>query len=289
MLKSIVTVLLAFGCAFSFAACNDYDDHLHPTSETEETTVCFLSLQEAFESGDISRDDLIEMSNLLNENASLPTDLADQEILENVKTAYSELNAVAVENIALEYYGEYNGNYAVIIFDKNDNFATVITEVKIADVTFYYPVSGIEIVICKTDGDEQNNSTTSNNGQFYSLDEAYALKKLSKEQLSNIADQYNTNETQIINNQLNQEIQRKIKNCYLFALTKIAPSATIDDVVIVNYYGTYDECVVVEVTDSIIQYDLIFETKDIDGVTFYNYCARKLSVWILGDLYEDKN
>ncbi len=135
-----------------------------------------------------------------------------------------------------------------------------------------------------------NSFDQSSSGQFYSLDEAYELKMLSKEQLIDIANQYNKNETQNINNPLDKNTQRKIKNCYLIDLKKSVPSATIDDVVIVNYYGTYGECVVIEITDSIIQYDLIFETKDIDGVIFFNYCARKLSVWTLkGDLYEDKN
>ncbi len=147
MMKKFLILLLTFNCALGAIACGN--DNLG-NSSTEETEISFLSLQEAFDSGEVFQSDLIEMSNLLNSNNTLSLDLAKREIVQEIKIAYSELNAVEIENIELKYYGEYNGNYAVIIRDKNEAGATVVTEVTIANVTFNYPTSGVEIVICKT-------------------------------------------------------------------------------------------------------------------------------------------
>ncbi len=116
---------------------------------TEGTKNSFLNLQEAFDSGEVFQSDLIEMSNLLNKYNSISLDLVKREIVQEIKMAYSELNAVEIENIELKYYGEYNGNHAVIIHPTDEAFDDAVTEVKIADVTFYYPSIGLEIVIYK--------------------------------------------------------------------------------------------------------------------------------------------
>ncbi len=158
MMKKIIILPFVLICAFNAMACRDVMDERNSmesstqsssVTSTEEVNVSFLSLQEAFDGGDVLYSDLMEMSNLLNNNASISLDFANQEVIRAIKRAYGELNAVEVENVEVEYYGEYNGNYAVTIYGKDDNFATVITEVKIADVTFCYPVGGLEIVVCK--------------------------------------------------------------------------------------------------------------------------------------------
>ena len=51
--------------------------------------------------------------------------------------------------IMLSESGNYNGYYAVIMYDITTGVAAVVTKVEIGDVLFYYPTTGIEIIMCK--------------------------------------------------------------------------------------------------------------------------------------------
>ncbi len=143
MRKKWIALLLALSFVFGFAACKNSSDG------NDSTNVYFLTLQEAFEKGEVSRADLMQMSDLVNENKFLSLDGLEEDVIGKIKKAYGDLQEIEVENVELEYYGEYNGNYAILIWDREMGFDAVITEVRIGDILFCYPVGGLEITICQ--------------------------------------------------------------------------------------------------------------------------------------------
>ena len=53
---------------------------------------------------------------------------------------------------------------------------------------------------------------------------------------------------------------------------------------ILDYYGTYNECIALQITDNIYLYDLVIEDEyKIGDVIFYNYCIRDIMVAKLGN------
>jgi len=131
-------------------------------------------------------------------------------------------------------------------------------------------------------------------GTFYSLQEAYDNEWITIEDLRSIAYYYSFTVVDGGSNNpenfepkpktpeaLSDKTEKAIKRTYLIELQKSISEATIDDVRIADYYGTYGDCVVVNVWDDCIDYDLLFIPEQfIGGVLFRNYCARTASVWI---------
>ncbi len=115
----------------------------------EITSLSFFALQEVYDAGEVSQEDLITMAYLVGQNESLSVSSLSIQIMQRIKQEYSYLNNIKLENLNLEYFGNYNGYYAVIMYDITTGVATVVTKVEIGDVVFYYPTTGIEIIMCK--------------------------------------------------------------------------------------------------------------------------------------------
>lgn len=115
----------------------------------EITSISFFALQEVYDAGEVSQEDLITMAYLVGQNESLSVSSLSIQIMQRIKQEYSYLNNIKLENLNLEYFGNYNGYYAVIMYDITTGVAAVVTKVEIGDVLFYYPTTGIEIIMCK--------------------------------------------------------------------------------------------------------------------------------------------
>lgn len=115
----------------------------------EITSISFFALQEVYDAGEVSQEDLITMAYLVGQNESLSVSSLSMQIMQRIKQEYSYLNNIKLENLNLEYFGNYNGYYAVIMYDITTGVAAVVTKVEIGDVLFYYPTTGIEIIMCK--------------------------------------------------------------------------------------------------------------------------------------------
>ena len=115
----------------------------------EITSISFFALQEVYDAGEVSQEDLITMAYLVGQNESLSVSSLSMQIMQRIKQEYSYLNNIKLENLNLEYFGNYNGYYAVIMYDITTGVAAVVTKVEIRDVLFYYPTTGIEIIMCK--------------------------------------------------------------------------------------------------------------------------------------------
>lgn len=92
---------------------------------------------------------LYDFSDEKNYDISLSVSSLSIQIMQRIKQEYSYLNNIKLENLNLEYFGNYNGYYALIMYDITTGVAAVVTKVEIGDVVFYYPTTGIEIIMCK--------------------------------------------------------------------------------------------------------------------------------------------
>ena len=123
-------------------------------------------------------------------------------------------------------------------------------------------------------------------GSFYTLNEAYDNGWLTTEDLKSTAFYYRGDaDTGFVAKPknpetLSAETESAIKQAYLEVLKERKPEATIDNVWIAEYYGTYGDVVVVKVWDDCFMYDLIFIPEvTIGGVLFRNYSEREVYVW----------
>ena len=130
--------------------CSDAKRYMDSIKILEEiTSITFFSLQENYDMGEISRKDLVAMAQLVNKNDSHSIPSLSPQIAYPIKQEYSNLKKIKLENLDLEYYGNYNGYYALIMYDITAGVAAVVTKVEIGDVIFCYPTAGIEIIMCK--------------------------------------------------------------------------------------------------------------------------------------------
>lgn len=137
---------------------------------------------------------------------------------------------------------------------------------------------GMELFGCKEEEGQM--------GKFYNLQEAYEQKLLSKDDLENIAYYYN----RLDNNEfqprpknppyINKNDERIIKKVYLKEIIN-EPAKSIEEVNIYDYYGTYNECIVIGITDSYNVYDYVIKEEYVlDGISFYNFHEAAIRVFI---------
>lgn len=123
-------------------------------------------------------------------------------------------------------------------------------------------------------------------GAFYTLQEAYVHGWLSVEELRSIAYYYQGGEDgafvpiALNPEKLSAEVEESIKKTHLQTIKQDYPSADISGVYIEEYFGTYGECVVVDVRDDFRKIDVLVVPKtEIGGVIFYNLTMPGLTVW----------
>ena len=112
-------------------------------------------------------------------------------------------------------------------------------------------------------------------GILCTLEEAYAEKYISKEDLINLHDNIENN----VKFELNKDIEGKILNDYLIQVRKYYENATINDVSIYGYYGHYNNLYVVRLDNVFVRYLDVIEELNIDGIKFY-YTGPSYLVWI---------
>ena len=133
-------------------------------------------------------------------------------------------------------------------------------------------------------------------GSFYSLDEAYENGWLTQNDLKNIAYYYHTrhgetdhvDETFIPNpktpENLSEDTQNKIKRTYLDEVAMV-PDGVFERIEISQYFGTYNECVVIGIKSDYIVYEpILYPVHIIGEVFFYDYIPTAIDVWREGKL-----
>lgn len=123
-------------------------------------------------------------------------------------------------------------------------------------------------------------------GSFYSVERAYNEKLLSKSDLESIAyyhKYYLIMST--IPEPLSVDIENLIKEAWVLKLqtrtsgTKY-PDATTNDVTISGYYGKYNNCYAVMLTDVYTSYTAALRNVEIDGVVFNYRDGNSILIWV---------
>ena len=124
------------------------------------------------------------------------------------------------------------------------------------------------------------------NGEFYTLQEAYVHGWLSVEELQSIAYYYQGSEDgafvpiALNPEKLSVETEQRIKRTHLQNIKRDYPSADISGIDIEEYFGTYGDCIVVNVRDNYRKIDFLVVPKiEIGGVIFYDFTTPGLMVW----------
>ena len=124
-----------------------------------------------------------------------------------------------------------------------------------------------------------------NVGKLYTLEEAYDLNLITKDDLKNIAYYFNKVESNDFvpkpknPESIDEKTERLIKKTYLRDILK-EPRLSTEKVHIYEYYGTYNDCIALRITDSYNCYDyLIHEEYIIDGVSFYSFHVASIRIY----------
>ena len=124
-----------------------------------------------------------------------------------------------------------------------------------------------------------------NLGKLYTLEEAYDLNLITKDDLKSIAYYFNKVESSDFvpkpkkPESISKRNERLIKKTYLRDELK-EPRLSIKNVHIYEYYGTYNGCIALRITDSYNRYDYnIHEEYVIGGVSFYDFHVASISIY----------
>ena len=124
-----------------------------------------------------------------------------------------------------------------------------------------------------------------NVGKLYTLEEAYDLNLITKNDLKNIAYYFNKVESNDFvpkpknPESISKKNEKLIKKTYLRDELK-EPRLSTKKVHIYEYYGTYNGCIALRITNSYNCYDyIIHEEYIIDGVSFYNFYVAGISIY----------
>lgn len=188
---------------------------------------------------------------------------------ESVKQTYVDIflkedfPQATIDDVTItKYLGTYNGSYVAVI---NDGFHVLFTEYLISlqyeGFDFSY-ANGYPIRVW-------------NNGTFYDIVGAYENNLLTKENLGTIADLYNGEKTEVIT---------QVKTSYLNDfIKKNRPDATIQDVIIKEYLGTYSNSFVGILYDKenclFTDHEFFYE---VDGLNFSYSNGYPMLVWNAG-------
>jgi len=85
---------------------------------------------------------------------------------------------------------------------------------------------------------------------------------------------------------LGPKTEAKMKQDYLESHTwQFQADATIDDVFVQNYYGTYGDCAVVIIYDGFSAYLTVITSETIDGITITTSDSNTIRAWKNGEFY----
>lgn len=125
-------------------------------------------------------------------------------------------------------------------------------------------------------------SNETSDGVLINLDDAYYLGKLDYEDLLVISEYHNTKKS---NDKLEEKIQIKIKKSYLKMIGK---ESDVDEVEIANYYGVYDKCYVIMLTDNSSDLLPFVRVDYIANVEFTYSNSNVIMVWSEDSICDDE-
>ncbi|MBE7078782.1 MAG: hypothetical protein E7380_02840 [Clostridiales bacterium] len=304
----LLTGILLFCTVFSIAGCGEteiVDDSSKNSSNGESPmpepekifagSVC--TLEEVYEADGIDRTALLNIAYYSGNAEHNPDELGadfvpiekgelSEEVSLEIRECLAESartneknpeeDAKAEDYRITEYYGCYNGYYAFFYQELDLDYVYPAVENPIwreIDGVTFYSWTYLEKVIYMW------KKTT---GSFYSLEEAYENGWLIEEDLEGIADIYNNKkDCAYVAGDLPLNIENSIKHTYLEDLREDVPQAKIENVELRKYYGTYGDCIVVNIYSQDMLCDIRFEDTYIGNVLFRNFGGTySITVWV---------
>lgn len=181
------------------------------------------------------------------------------------------------KRIAISYIVSYkedktiNNFYSGVMYCK----LTDIVEDSISKINIANETTDIDIICMETIKEMDLIGTIDMDGSFYSLQTAYTNKKLTIENIQSIST------AQLDVAQLGIKEQLAIKTSYLNLIKKeekYAENFSIEDITIINYYGEYNGCYVLQIVDSYADYPAEMLKCVISNVVI-NFSGPNILVW----------
>ena len=143
--KAFLLCAVSAACLCFFGGCRE-EKQVKTDFETG-----FYSLTEAYENGWLTKADVKQIADYRGGAQSCPELDASAEkrirVFASKEYSHGE-DVIPAESFTIQFYGEYNGSYAVYITSDRYGFPAVITVEEVAGITFSYPDSNT-IKICK--------------------------------------------------------------------------------------------------------------------------------------------
>lgn len=277
----------------------------------------FCTLKQAYENGWLDEDDLKSIAcgyydfNNFEENPysglyKEPTENLSEDIINELKQAYLEQIDNEPEGLPekvkiSKYYGVYSGNIVVKMWSEYFMCDIKIEDREIGGVIFKNFWQG-EIRVYHLDQADGEKIET---GTFYTVTEAYEKSLLTREQVLSIAYYHNkeysfveqvfyddgliTNEEirdenyiplPITPQTLSAQTEKSIKQTHLDAYYKDKDYAKLSGVRIDSYYGTYNGCVAVMITDNYSGSGDVLWLEEVAGIGICYNNGNRITIWI---------
>lgn len=263
----------------------------------------FYSLREAYANGWLTQSDIMSIAYYHNGGRAYNEEIMSEDYMPSLKTpeVLSAETQLKIKNDAAkdfneefnvdyakaegiridEYCGSYGDCVVLMLRDDYSGEPGVEWIDSVAEVNIYYN-SGRALRIWR---DTKPTVDETSDNKFYSLQEAYANGWLTQEDLQSVAVYHHNNNIQYPES-LNESIAKSIKKDWAKKLMDDNPNSsknlTEDDIVICNYYGTYNNCAIVIVDRSDACYIDLYAPVilEIGGVNFrFNLVGPKVVVW----------
>ncbi len=250
---SILVVILTFTVLFCLTACTQEEE----TPEYIEGA--FYSLQEAYDNGWITEENLQSIADLYHNKQTAPEIDISEAVSYSIRKTFADEWKASVSDVSYKYYGEYNDCFAVKVSAKDMVVTTSIDIVTIGNVSITYTDGG-RIKIWKEA-----------KGEFFSLQNAYDKGWISSENLQSVAELYNAKNT--AENNLSEVISTAIKNDYAVKINTSVDNVSYD------FYGEYNGCIAVMMFSSTEEFPDIMTDATVGEVTIHYTDGNKILIW----------
>lgn len=248
-------MILTFTVLFCLTACTQEEE----TPEYIEGA--FYSLQEAYDNGWITEENLQSIADLYHNKQTAPEIDISEAVSYSIRKTYAEKwkTPLDIEDVFYEYYGEYNGCFAVDVSTKDMAVSGDVEIVTIGNVSITYTDGG-RIKIWKEA-----------KGEFFSLQNAYDKGWISSENLQSVAELYNAKNT--AENNLSEVISTAIKNDYAVKINTSVDNVSYD------FYGEYNGCIAVMMFSSTEEFPDVMTDATVGELTIHYTDGNKILIW----------
>ena len=141
--------------------------------------------------------------------------------------------------------------------------------------------SDLQLQIEPQEDDDEMIDPIDVDGAFYSLQRAYDNEWLTISDLQSIANHQNqgTKPSDILSAELKAEIKETAAENLRTNSTNPIPEATAADITIIKYYGTYNNCIAVMISNIYTESSAALRDVEVAGIMFNYFNGNSITVW----------